>query len=41
VKFAWIAMEKAYFPVSALCRNLRVTTAGEHQSDVDVSCGDG
>jgi putative transposase len=28
VKFAWIAMEKAYFPVSALCRNLRVTPTG-------------
>jgi len=28
VKFAWIAMEKAAFPVAALCRNLRVTPAG-------------
>jgi putative transposase len=28
VKFAWIATEKAYFPVVALCRNLRVTTGG-------------
>jgi transposase InsO family protein len=28
VKFAWIALEKAKFPVVALCRNLRVTTSG-------------
>jgi transposase InsO family protein len=28
VKFAWIAMEKACFPVTALCRNLCVTTGG-------------
>jgi transposase InsO family protein len=28
VKFAWIALEKANFPVVALCRNLRVTTSG-------------
>jgi putative transposase len=28
VKFAWIALEKATFPVVALCRNLRVTTSG-------------
>jgi transposase InsO family protein len=28
VKFAWIALEKACFPVVALCRNLRVTTSG-------------
>ncbi len=26
--FAWIALEKATFPVVALCRNLRVTTSG-------------
>ena len=28
MKFAWIALEKATFPVVALCRNLRVTTSG-------------
>ena len=28
MKFAWIAVEKATFPVVALCRNLRVTTSG-------------
>ena len=28
MKFAWIALEKACFPVVALCRNLRVTTSG-------------
>jgi transposase InsO family protein len=28
VKFAWIALEKATFPVVALCRNLRVTPSG-------------
>ena len=28
MKFAWIALEKAKFPVVALCRNLRVTTSG-------------
>lgn len=28
MKFAWIATEKAYFPVLALCRNLRVTSSG-------------
>ena len=28
MKFAWIALEKAYFPIVALCRNLRVTTSG-------------
>ena len=28
MKFAWIALEKATFPVVALCRNLCVTTSG-------------
>ena len=28
MKFAWIALEKAKFPVVALCRNLRVTPSG-------------
>ena len=28
MKLAWIALEKATFPVVALCRNLRVTTSG-------------
>jgi transposase InsO family protein len=28
VKFTWIATEKAFYPVSALCRNLRVTKSG-------------
>lgn len=28
MKFAWIAMEQACFPVAALCRNLGVTTSG-------------
>ena len=28
MKCVWIALEKATFPVVALCRNLRVTTSG-------------